>query len=339
MTTMKDVAKEAGVSIATVSRFINGERVSKKTQKRITKAIEILGYQPNQVARSLKTNRTMTVGFVVADFGPFFMEVAKSIEEVLNKYGYNLIVCNSDEDLEREQKRVKMLCQKQVDGLIIVPTSSEANYLSKVQQMGIPIILVDRLVKNLKADCVLVDNVNGAYKAVEHLVTQGYKRIGLINGRQEVTTGEERYKGYLRVLEDYHLKVDEKLIKTGNFTNESGYELMKELMKLPEPPEAVFVANYYMTIGAMMAIKEMDLKVPEDIALVGFDDMELTQLTTPPLTAVVQPMHKIGKAVAELLYKRISNNNENFPELYRLKPKLLVRGSSISDRETQKQDR
>ncbi|QGP93237.1 Catabolite control protein A [Neomoorella glycerini] len=328
MPTIKDVAARAGVSTATVSRVLNGEKVKEETEKKVLAAIEALGYRPNQIARSLKTQKTQTIGFVVPDFGPFFMQVAEVVEDILNGYGYSLVVCNSDENPDREKDRVRMLAEKKVDGLLVVPTSDTAQHLIEIQEEGTPIVLVDRMVKDMQIDCVLVDNVNGAYQAVEHLVTLGYRRIGLINGRLEVTTGEERYRGFLRVFEDYNLPVDESLIYTGDFSTESGYELMKELMSLPEPPPAVFVANYYMTIGAMMAINELGIKVPRDLALVGFDDMELTKLANPPLTAVVQPMQEMGEKAAALIYKRVSGDNSGFPQMYRLKPELVIRHST-----------
>lgn len=329
MATIKDVAARAGVSTATVSRVLNGERVKQETKERVLAAIEALGYRPNLVARSLKTQKTQIIGFVVPDFGSFFMRVAEAVEEILNSYGYSLIVCNSNEDLSREKERVQMLVERQVDGLLVVPTSSSSEHLLEAQKKGIPVALVDRLVKDMQVDCVLVDNVNGAYQAVEHLVTMGYRRIGVINGRLEVTTGEERYRGYLRVFEDYNLPIVEELIRTGDFSSQSGYILVKELMALPHPPQAVFIANCYMTMGAMLAISELGIRVPEDLAIVAFDDMELYRIATPPLTVVVQPMEEIGKTAAHLIYKRVSGDNSDFPQMYRLKPELVVRGSSV----------
>jgi len=332
MATIKDVAAKAGVSTATVSRVLNGERVKKETKDRVLAAMEALGYRPNLVARSLKTQKTQIIGFVVPDFGPFFMRVAEAVEEVLNRYGYNLIVCNSNEDLTREIERVQMLVERQVDGLLVVATSNSSAHLVEARNKGIPVVLVDRLVKDMQIDSVLVDNVNGAYQAVEHLVTMGYRRIGVINGRQEVTTGEERYRGYLRVFEDYNLPVAEELIRTGDFSSQSGYVLIKELMALPDPPQAVFIANCYMAIGAMLAINELGIRVPEDLAIVAFDDMEIYRISTPPLTVVVQPMEEIGKTAAHLIYKRVSGDKSDFPQMYRLKPELVVRGSSIPPR-------
>ncbi|NLY29851.1 MAG: LacI family transcriptional regulator [Firmicutes bacterium] len=328
MPTIKDVAAVAGVSTATVSRVLNGERVREETKQEVISAVKALGYRPNQIARSLKTQKTFSVGFVVPKFDPFFMQVAQAIEYVLNEKGYSLIVCNSDENLEREIGRVKMLSQQQVDGLLVVPTSGTASHLVELQQKGRPIVLVDRMVRDMVVDCVLVDNVNGAYQAVEHLVTLGHQRIGLINGRLEVTTGEERYRGYQRVFEDYNMPVDEELIGIGDFTIESGYLLTKKLLGLSEPPTAVFVANYEMTIGALTAIHELGIRMPYDLALVGFDDMELTRLAAPPLTTVIQPMREIGETAARLLCKRMDGDHSDYPQMYRLKPELAVRGSS-----------
>ncbi|HHV93083.1 MAG TPA: LacI family transcriptional regulator [Firmicutes bacterium] len=328
MPTIKDVAAVAGVSTATVSRVLNGERVRDETKQKVINAIRMLGYRPNQIARSLKTQKTFSVGFVVPKFDPFFMQVAQAMESVLNEKGYSLIVCNSDENPEREVGRVKMLSEKQVDGLLVVPTSGTAPHLAVLQQQGTPVVLVDRMVQNMQVDCVLVDNVNGAYQAVEHLVTLGHQRIGLISGRLEVTTGEERYRGYQRVFEDYKMPVDEELIQIGDFTIESGYLLTKKLLGLNRPPTAVFVANYEMTIGALMAVRELGMEMPRDLALVGFDDMESTRLAVPPVTTVVQPMWEIGETAARLLCKRMEGDSSDYPQMYRLKPELVVRSSS-----------
>lgn len=331
MPTIKDVALTAGVSTATVSRVLNGEKVKDETREKVISTIKLLGYRPNQIARSLKTQKTNIIGFVVPDFGPFFMQIAKVVEDILNGYGYSLIVCNSDEDPARERARIRMLTEKQVDGMLVVPTSDQDDYLVDLKEKGIPVVLVDRMIKDIEADCVLVDNVNGAYQVVEHLITRGYQRIGLINGRQEVTTGEERYRGYQRVYEDYNLQIDEEIIRTGDFSTESGYAIMKDLMSLTVPPKAVFVTNWYMTIGALLAMNEMRVKVPDDVAIASFDDMELTRLSNPPLTAVVQPIQEIGETAANLLYKRICGDTSDFPKMYRLKTKLIVRGSTDPD--------
>lgn len=328
MSSIKDVARNAGVSIATVSRVLNKERVKAETERKVMEVIEELGYRPNQVARSLKTNRTQTIGLVVPDFGAFFMEVAHAIEEVLNSYGYGLIVCNSNENPTREKERVQMLTEKLVDGLIVVPTDNKADYLKDIQDKGTPVVLLDRTIPDIRADHVLIDNVNGAYTAVEHLVTQGFTKIGLINGRLDVTTGEERYRGFQRVHEDYQLKVNESLIRMGDFSMESGYFLMQELLRLPVPPDAIFIANYYMTVGAMLAIKELGIKVPDDVAFVGFDSLELSKLSTPRLTAVVQPMKEMGETAAALIYKRVNGDMSGFPQLYRLKTEFIMGESS-----------
>ncbi|HHW03824.1 MAG TPA: LacI family transcriptional regulator [Thermoanaerobacterales bacterium] len=328
MPTIKDVAAKAGVSTATVSRVLNGEKVKDETKEKVLKTIKLLGYRPNLIARSLKTQKTHTVGFVVPDYGQFFMQIAKVVEDILNGYGYSLVVCYSDENPEREKARIKMLMEKQVDGMLVVPTSDQDDYLMELNKQGIPVILIDRMVKDVQTDCVLVDNVNGAYQAVEHLITKGYHRIGVINGRQEVTTGEERYRGYLRVFEDYNLQIDRELIRFGDFSTESGFALMKELMSLSNPPDAVFITNCYMTIGAMLAIDEMNIKVPDEIAIVGFDDTELTRLSKPPVTSVVQPVQEMGEIAANLLYRRICGDMSDYPKMYRLKTTLLVRAST-----------
>lgn len=328
MVTIKEVAAKAGVSVATVSRVLNSERVRPETRQRVMAAIRELGYVPNRMARSLKTQKSKCIGFVVPDFGAFFMGVAAIVENVLNQHGYDLIVCNSGENPAREADRICMLMERQVDGLLVVPTGNRTEHLEAVRARGVPVVLLDRLIKGFETDSVLTDNVYGAYMAVEHLVKAGYRRIAVVTGRLDVTTGEERYRGYLRVLEDYGIQLDEEIVKKGDFSTKSGYLLVKELMSLARPPEAIFVSNCYMTVGVLLAFDELGVRVPEDVALVAFDDMELFRVAASPLTVVVQPVEQMGVVAASTVYQRVIGDSTGFPTMHRLKPSLIVRSSS-----------
>lgn len=329
MPTIKDVAKLAGISTATVSRVLNGGKVREENRRRVEAAVKQLNYSMNTLARALKTNKTMTVGVIVPDLSNvFFTTIAKGIEKALHPYGYSIMVCDSNESLEGEKAKIAFLKDKLIDGLIIIPVSDKQPYLRQLCDENIPIVLVDRLVEDIETDAVLVDNTNGAYHAVEQLIINGHRRIGFISGPQEVFVGKERLKGYERAFEDYQIKIDHGLIRYGDLHIESGYKLMNELLDMPERPTAVFVANYYMSIGAIMALNERGIAIPDEISFIGFDDMELTRVIKPPLSVVVQPMDKMGEAAGELIYKRMKGDDSGpFPIIRRLKTGLINRES------------
>ncbi|MDK2991443.1 MAG: LacI family transcriptional regulator [Clostridiales bacterium] len=329
MPTIKDVAKLAGVSTATVSRVLNGENVKEENRRRVEEAVKRLNYSTNTLARALKTNKTMTVGVIVPDLSNvFFTTIAKGIEKALHPYGYSIMVCDSDESIEGEREKIAFLKDKFVDGIIIIPVGDQQPYLKRIQDDGTPIVLVDRFIEDIQADAILVDNINGAYDAVEHLIVNGHRRIGLISGPQHIFVGKERLIGYERAYTDYQLNIDAEIIRYGDLHIESGYKLMNELLDLPSPPTAIFAANYYMSIGAIMAANERHINIPEELSFIGFDDMELTKVIKPPLTVVVQPMDKMGQAAAELIYKRMMRDNSGpFPTILRLKTQLIKRES------------
>jgi len=328
-TTIKDVAAMAGVSVGTVSRYLNGYNVSEKNKLKIEEAIKQLDFQINPLARSLKTNKSMTVAVVVPELANIFsMNIIEGIEHKLEKYGYSVIVCNSEGNVKKEKAKLEFLKRNYVDGIVIMPCSDQGAHITDVVKEDVPVVLMDRLVNDANFDAVLVDNVNVVYQAIERLVTLGHRRIGIINGPKNVYTGRERMDGYRRVFADYKIPIDESLIKYGDYTEETGYALLKELMQSPAPHTAVFVTNYYMTIGAMMAINEMNIQIPDQLSFIGFDQLELSKLIKPSLAVIVQPMAEIGNSAADILYKRIRGNGDNFPQIVRLKAQF-VEGESI----------
>jgi LacI family transcriptional regulator len=251
--TLRDVAEYAGVSSATASRVLNNNpTVAPELRSRVLEAIQALGYQPNRAARRLRAQSSNVIGLVISDIqNPYFLSVIRSVEDAAYAQQMNLILCNSDEDPDKERMYLNVMESEHVAELIIVPAhSNNSADLNLLKQAGIPIILLDRVVRNVQADTVQVDNERGAYEAVQHLIDLGYERIATIAGSRHLTTGRERYQGYQAALETAGLPLDENLVKTGNFKTESGYSLALELMN-SNPPEAIFVANNLMSLGAL----------------------------------------------------------------------------------------
>lgn len=329
MPTIKDVAQHAGVSITTVSHVLNNTRfVSPDLRARVAEAIATLGYQPNTLARSLRSKETHTLGMIVPDISnPFFAEIARSIEDAAFGFGYNIILCNSDEDPEKEQAYIELLLEKQVDGIVFVASGSQSKHLRLILDREIPTVVVDRSLDESRLDCVLVDNRGGGFQATQHLLASGRRRIGCISGPSSLTPSWERVEGYREALASAGLHADDTLIRRGDFHADRGFGAMIELLDLPEPPTAVFVCNDLMAIGAIRAITERGLRVPEDIAVVGFDNIALARYTQPPLTTVAQPYVEMGRLAAELLVKRVNGITEP-PRQFLLETTLVIRQTS-----------
>jgi len=325
--TVKEVAKYSGVSTATVSRVINNDpRISDVTREKVLKGMEALDYKVNSIARSLKTNKTYTIGFICPELSNTFnMTLAKGMEDELRRFGYNVIICNSNENADEENERIRVLIQKCIDGIIIIPASNTGAHFKQLTDAGIPLVLVDRLVDDFITDAVLVDNVNASYSAIEHLIHQGIRRIGYIGGDLKITPARERDEGYRRALNDYCIPFESAIVKYGDFHVQSGYEKMEELMKGENPPVYVFISNYYMHAGATKYLMEhrQDVKYPVTIA--SFDDMELAALLGYCKILVSQPMHEIGSRAAKILMDRINGEDISFPMIYRLKAGLLFK--------------
>lgn len=325
--TIKDVAKRAGVSTATVSRVINGDpRISSKTKEKVLISIRELDYKINNIARSLKTNKTHTIGFICPELAnTFFMTVAKGVEDELRKYGYSVIVCNSNESVEEEKERITLLLEKCVDGVIIIPASHSGSHFKYLTEQGIPVVLADRLVEDFSSDAVLVDNINGSYAVIEHLINSGYRRIGYIGGDIRLTSAKERDEGYKRALRDYLIPIDDNIIKYGDYHKQSGYDKMRELMEEKDPPEIVFISNYYMHVGATKFLIEQKEANRRNVAIASFDDMELASLLEFCKVLVSQPMLEIGNKAAGMLIQRINDSKDHEPQIIRLKTQLIVK--------------
>jgi len=324
--TAKDVAKHARVSPSTVSRVVNNDRrISKKTRDIVLASIEELDYHVNNIARSLKTKQTYTIGFIAPEISEeFFMRVAKGAEKVAQAAGYSLIICNTNDSLEEETARIKLLHEKQVDGVIIIPSTNDGTDYNILLDDEIPVVLADRNVDNFLADTVLVDNVNASYAAIEHIINNGARHIGFIGGNPTLSNAQERFEGYLRALKDYNIPINEDFIQFGDFHIDSGFHLTKQLMEREDPPSHLFISNYYMHIGAVKYLIETEEAAPFSVSIASFDDMQMSALLGHASVTVQQPVIEIGEKAAELLLGRIQSHNttEDF-QTYRLKSKLI----------------
>jgi LacI family transcriptional regulator len=322
--TIKDVAEKAGVSPATVSRVIGSRGyVSDKNRRKIQAAIRELGYQPNVLARSMVTKSTCIIGLVVTDIlNPFFAHLARGVEKVTWQEGFTLILANTDEDPDRETAVVRTLQAQQVDGLILVPsTSLPSPHLSELVDRKVPLVLVDRSVRNLAVDTVMVDNEHGAYQAVSYLVQKGHSQVGVILDNPEISTNIERLAGYRRALEEAGIPYREDLIRSCQYTEQSAHDIAAEMIARADPPSAIFTTNNFMTLGALNAIIERGMKIPEQIAIVGFDDLELPWMGPAQISTVRQPVHEMGNVAAQRLLARIRGDQSPALEI-RLKTRF-----------------
>lgn len=330
---IKDVAKKAGVSTATVSRVLGDfPGVRDKTRKKVLKAVSELNYEINAVARSLRQRKTNSIGIIVGNvLSQFYSVIAKSVEDTANKFGYHTILCNGDENPEKELEYLKVLKSNRVDGIILTPTGKNSEYVQHLINSRTKVVLLDRLIEGVDCDAVLVDNTNGAYKAVKHLTEQGYRKIGIVGGYLDRTTGAERLNGYRKAIEEAGISKDDSLIKIGNFKKESGRKLTEELLRQQNRPETIFTTNIDMSMGALIAIKEMGLTIPDDIGIVCFDDSDWALILEPPITVIRQPVYQLGSTAAELLIKKIEDEEKKIdhkPTVVILNTELIIRNST-----------
>jgi LacI family transcriptional regulator len=329
MTTIVDVAQAAGVSTATVSRVLNNHpQVDAQLAAAVRKAVKDLGYRPSRVARSLRTRTNRVWALIISDVrtGPFFGSVVRGVEDVAYEAGYSLFLCNTDEDQAKEASYIELAVAENVAGLILTPSGARTD-LSPLLNYGIPVVLADRTLPSEQADSVLVDNVSGACKAVKHLLAGGYERIACITGPLTTTTGYQRHVGYCKALEEAGLPVDPALVRVADFRELGGQIEMQELLTQRKRPDAVFVTNHLMTVGALQAIDQAKLAIPGDIAVVSFDDMPWSSLLKPSLTAVAQPAYDLGVEAARLLLSRLEGYT-GAARTVTLSTTLQVRGSS-----------
>lgn len=324
------IAQRANVSKATVSRVINNSPLVKnKTKERVERVIKDLNYMPSELARGLRISETKTIGIIVSNIlNPFFTGIVRGVEDLSNAANYNIVLCNTDEEPEKEREYLHTLLSKRVDGLIIASTGIQNDYSQMIKR--IPIVFIDRRPDNNNPgafDTVLVDNIEGSLKVVDHLIKSGYRRIGIIAGSDAYTTGYERLLGYKQALKKNNLEIDDNLIKIGDFLGHTSYENAKELL-LDGKCDSIFVTNNIILLGALKAMEELGIKSPRDIGLVTFDDMEWMQYCQPRLTAITQPTYLMGTTAMQLLLDRIANKLSSEPKEIILPVELIVRDSS-----------
>ncbi|WP_421617621.1 catabolite control protein A [Brevibacillus sp. TJ4] len=310
--TIYDVAREAGVSMATVSRVVNGNpNVKPLTRKKVLGAIERLGYRPNAVARGLASKKTTTVGVIIPDISSlFFSELARGIEDIATMYKYNIILCNSDQRLEKELQLINTLLEKQVDGLLFMGAEIKEDHLQALTSTSVPTVLAATRDADNKLPSVSIDHFQAAYDATKDLIERGHKRIAMITGPlTDPLGGLMRFEGYKQALADAGIAMQEGLVASGNLFYESGLSTTKGFLQLKEPPTAIFAASDEMAIGAIHAVQDSGLNVPSDIEVIGHDNIRLTEMVRPRLTSVVQPMYDIGAVAMRLLTKYMNNEH------------------------------
>ncbi|MFN8562829.1 MAG: LacI family DNA-binding transcriptional regulator [Anaerolineae bacterium] len=332
MTTLNDVAKRAGVSPMTVSRVINNSGyIHKKTRERVEQAIAELGYVPNALARSLRFKQTKTLALLISDItNPFFTTLARGVEDAASEQGFSVILCNTDESRDKEAQYLNVVIQKQVDGVLLVPAVSSVESGKFLQDCGVPFVVLDRRAPGLEVDIVRCDTEIGAYQLTNHLIELGHRRIVALSGPMQVTTAADRIAGYHRALAEAGLE-DFAREYYGGFTVKSGYDLTKRVLA-SEEATALLAANNFIVFGALRALKEANLRVPDDISVVTFDDLLEVMGVEPFLTVVRQPAYDLGRRATQLMLDRLSGAATGAPQEILLPTQLIVRQSSAAPR-------
>jgi DNA-binding LacI/PurR family transcriptional regulator len=327
--TIYDVARLAGVSTATISRALNGTgQIAPATRRAIEQAVEQLGYRPNTIARSLVTKTTQTIAFLLPDItNPFYASLVSGIQELALERDHTMLLCTTEGDPEREEQYLSLLRAKQVDGALVDGLVLPAEQIAEFVAEGFPIVCLDRDIESPTIPLVQVDNVFGARLAAEHLVELGHTEIAHVAGAPALRISEERIAGFAEALLEGGVRIDPRLVVTGKFTEQGGFEATRSLLAAGREFTAVFAANDLSAIGVVNAITGSGRRVPEDVSVVGFDDLRLAAFTSPPLTSVRQPAREIGRRATEILID-LTHGAQVEQLLYLLEPELVVRGST-----------
>lgn len=334
MATIYDIAEEAGVSIATVSKVINETgRISDKTRQRVKEVMKRLNYQPSVVASALTKKRTYMIGLLIPDLAnPFFAELARSIEDRGHELGFNLVICSTDNDLDKEEQYINLLRQKSADGIILATGVKNQDIIRNLIQQNQAIAVIARGMPSLSVDTVLVDDYLGGYLAASHLIELGHRDIAVIAEDLEVMSSKERVRGYQQALEDYHLPYREDRIRVSAFHVKGGKDTAGKILDEPDRPTAIFACNDLLAIGAMQAAYERRIAVPEEVSIIGFDNSILAAHMNPPLTTIAQPIQELGRQVVNLISQEI-NGEKTAKQRIVLLPELVVRGSTGNRKE------
>lgn len=331
---LSDIADELGITASTVSRAMQDHpRISDATKKAVAEKAEELNYQYNNIAAALRKGKSNLLGILVptADRN-FFSSIIRGVEELANEIDYNVIICQSYDSFEKEKKNINALLEAQVDGILasIAMETSDYSHYKKVISKNIPLIFYDRMDPSINTSSVVINDYLGAYKAVDHLIEQGCKRIAHFAGQQHINIYKERLRGYKDALEAHGIPLEDELIINSKLKIDSGSNDIKNLLELAHPPDAIFSASDYAAIGAMQVLVERKIKVPDEIAVVGFSNESFTSLVTPSLTTIDQQTNMMGRTAAELFYQHIKSKDNNIePQKKVLEPKLIIRESSL----------
>lgn len=328
--TIRDVAKAAGVGLGTVSRVLNNSGyVRPETRERVLQTCEELGFVPNQVARSLVRRLTATVGLIVPDItNPFFPSITRGVEDAASDGGYTVFLCNADNDPAMEAVDVRKLRERWVDGIIFVGTTDRRELVSGLLADGVPVVVTDRMLDELDVDSVVVNNTLGARDAVLHLIDLGHRRIAHAAGPQSTRTGQDRRAGYRQALQEAAIPDAQSLVVFGEYTVEGGYHTAQVLLGRSPRPTAIFAGNDLMALGIMRAADEAGIAVPDELSVVGFDDIQMAGLMHPGLTTVRQPAYEMGRLAMTMLQERIAGQAAPAARRHVFQPELVVRGTT-----------
>lgn len=329
MATIYDIAKAANVSIATVSKVMNQNgRISDKTRKRIMDIMQQMNYQPSVVASALTKKRTYTIGLLIPDLAnPFFAEIARSVEDRAQELGFNLVICNTDNNVEKEERYIGLLKQKGADGIIMATGAHNNAIVKKLLQQNQTIAVIARDMPSLAVDAVLVDDYLGGYLAANHLIELGHRHIAVIAESLEVMSSRERVRGCRQAMEEAGLVLEDRWVRVSAFHVQDGKATAGILLDEPNAPTAIFACNDLLAIGVIQAARERGMNVPRELSVVGFDNTILATIIDPPLTTIAQPIQELGKQVVDLISKDIGGKATS-KQRFVLLPELIVRGST-----------
>ena len=323
MATIKDVARLAGVSVSTISKYLNGGNVLEENAEAIRRAIEALDYRVNPFARSLKTQKSRAIGVLLPEMTPpFFGSVVMSLDRTFREHGYHTLISCYSSSYGLERENLQFLIKNGIDGLVYAPEDISAEeFYDLTGNCNLPTVQIDRMVQGVGCDTVLVDNADASYNAVSHLLGRGHRRVAIITGPKSVYSAKERLVGYLRALSDQGILYDDSLVISGPYEFATGYLAIDTLLNLPDPPTAVFTTNYDFTIGLVTAARERGISIPEDMDIFGFDCVQICTMMRPPLPVIHQPEAEIGKLAAEYMIQRLEGYTGQ-PRITKLKCKL-----------------
>lgn len=330
--TIKEVARKANVSTSTVSRVLNNNYpVSEEVRDEVLRCMKELNYQPNGIARSLKNSKTQMIGFVVADIAnPYFMQIAKAMESVISNENHSLVFCSSDGIPQKERKLLELLNEKRVEAMVIASSDPDGLYIKQLVDQGMPVVLIDRKLKGVDTDVVVEDNFNAAYQLTEYLIKSGHRKIAIINVALSISVGLERFDGFKEAMKHNDIPVEERYVFKGGFTRMEAYHAAKRLIVENQNhlPTAIFCANNIMAEGAIIAVREFGMKIPDDISIVSFGTVDLLELIEPKLTIASQNPYAIGRKAGQIILDRVNHdgNARDFKE-YVITSDIIIRDS------------